>query len=179
MNIEVNITPEKPPQPVVSQRPSSLVHKEDVVEPETSSAFRGGPNKRSGLKLVSWMLASVMVDVLILIGLSCLFLIVISQVFKQSFIHPTFEMGLSIYTLISWIYFVVFRVFIGATVGEWSCDLRVGQPYERLQAQYPLRIVARVTLITFSGVIIIPLLSLLFKKDLAGHLTRAKLYSLQ
>lgn len=184
MDIEVNITPQeeskKRQQPLGGKVTDQGKGKLEIAEePIVSSAFRGGPNKRKGLKLVAWMFTSVIVDILILIGISCLFLIAVSQIFKQSSIIPPFEIGLSIYTLSSWIYFVGARVFVGATVGEWSCGLRVGQPYERQQAQYPFRIIARVILITFSGVLIIPLLSLIFKKDLAGHLTRAKLYSLQ
>lgn len=66
---------------------------------------------------------------------------------------------------------MVVRTYLGATLGEWSCDLRLGKPSERMQKRYVLRNILRTSIVIASGIIFIPLISLLFRRDLAGKLS--------
>ncbi len=156
------------------------------------AAFHRGPGKRSGYRLTGWLLASVVTDILIIIACTSLFLLGASLVFKlnpdaelnqfiKSFLNQSAmkQTALYLYGYISFIYFIFFRVFLSATVGEWSCGIRIGQPSERVKPSYAFKVVARVLLITVTGVFVLPLLSLLSKRDLAGRLTKASLYTLK
>ena len=77
-----------------------------------------------------------------------------------------------------WAYMIMMRVFMGASLGEWSCQLRLGQPIQRIKPGYTLRVMARTTLILVTGVITLPLLSLIFKRDILGDITGIRIYSL-
>lgn len=81
----------------------------------------------------------------------------------------------SLYAGIAWIYLVMNRVFLGYTPGEWVFDQRVGLPQEHGTALYSLRVVARTTLVVATGLVPLPLLSVLIRKDLAGMITGAGL----
>jgi hypothetical protein len=70
------------------------------------------------------------------------------------------------------------RVFNGATFGEQACALRLGQPTQRMQPGYIFKVILRTTLIMMTGVIPLPVLSLFFKRDLAGDVSGVKIYSL-
>lgn len=157
-----------------------------------SAAFHRGPNKRRGYRLTAWLLASVLTDVLIIVACTCLFLLGAAMLFKlmndpelnqftKYFLSQKTmkQTALYLYGYISLIYFIFFRVFLGATIGEWSCGIRIGQPSERMKPNYTFKVVSRVLLITGTGIFILPLLSLLLKKDVAGQLTKASLYTLK
>ena len=165
---------------------------EGIVDSVVSAAFHRGPTRRSGYRLTGWLLASVMTDVLIIIASTCLFLLGATLIFKlshdpglnqfiKSFVSQKAmkETALYLYGYISVIYFIFFRVFLGATIGEWSCGIRIGQPSERMKPSYAFKVILRVLLITCTGIFVLPLLSLIFKKDLAGQLTQASLYTLK
>ena len=70
------------------------------------------------------------------------------------------------------------RIFMGASLGEWTCQLRLGQPAQRMRASYYLRVIVRTTLILITGIITIPILSLILKRDLIGEVTGVRVYSL-
>lgn len=75
------------------------------------------------------------------------------------------------------IYFIISRAFFGRTLGEWTFDLQLGRDDEHRNENYPLRVILRSVLVTLTGVIALPLLSFLFRKDLAGMITGLNLYS--
>jgi len=77
-----------------------------------------------------------------------------------------------------WVYLIMMRIFMGASLGEWSCQLRLGQPVQRIKTSYILRVMARTTLILVTGIITLPILSIVCKKDLIGDLTGLRIYSL-
>jgi hypothetical protein len=179
-------TPEKPFLIVPDKVP------EPVYDSVISSAFHRAPNRRRGYQLTGWLLASVVTDILIIVASTCLFLLGASLLFKfshdvelnqfmKSFLNQKAmkQTALYLYGYISFIYFIFFRVFLGATIGEWSCGIRIGQPSERMKPSYAFKVISRVLLITCTGIFVLPLLSLLFRKDLAGRLTKASLYTLK
>ncbi len=165
---------------------------DNVSDAVIGAAFHRGPSKRSGYRLTGWLLASVMTDVLIIVASTCVFLLGASLLFKfsndpemnqfiRSFMNQKAmkQTALYMYAYISFIYFIFLRVFLGATIGEWSCGIRIGQPSERMKPSYAFKVISRVLLITCTGIFVLPLLSLIFKKDLAGQITKASLYTLK
>lgn len=154
---------------------------------EDSTGFQSGSQNRSGFKLVLWSWMSTLIDSLILISISCFCMILFSflmktsarDLFKFASIEPNLTKMFIVSFLFSfWAYLVVTRIFMGASLGEWSCQLRVGQPTQRMKSSYALRVIGRTTVILLTGVVLLPLLSLIFEKDLAGEISGVKLYSL-
>lgn len=179
-------TPQDIPRPR-SKKPARRDRVQDIFinrkNPEIlqKTSFRGGPiSRRRGYQLAAWSWLAATIDALILISLSCVFLLIFAQVAKQ--IHLTGSTLYSfaiIYGLSLWVYMVSMRVFAGYTVGEWACDLRLGQPHERMSSQYPFSVIFRVCLVLVTGVIVFPLLSMLFGRDLVGKLSGVQLFSLK
>lgn len=154
-----------------------------------STGFQGGPSaKRKGYVLALWSWIASFIDLLILVSVSCAFLVSFSLVMKTS-LEPLVKefyrnqhqgfLFFQVFILMTWLYSVTTRTFMGATVGEWACSLRLGKPHERLQSAYVLRVLLRSTLIVASGLVTLPLLSLLVGRDLAGKLSGLRLFSLK
>ena len=83
-----------------------------------------------------------------------------------------------LFLAIIWTYLIFMRIFIGASVGELTCGLRLGQPLQRFQFNYFFKVILRTTLILATGVVVIPVISLLFARDIAGDICGLKIYSL-
>ncbi len=179
--------PTEPSIPVVKEKVNSkLFRRLDFSEDQVG--FHGGSKKRTGAQLALWTWLAATVDFLILISMSCFFVMAFSFLMKtssQKIIiglmtqHLLLKAFLISFVLSVWTYLIFMRVFNGATMGEWTCELRLGQPLQRLQTSYITKVFFRTTLILLTGIITIPLLSLLFKRDLAGDLSGLKIYSLK
>jgi len=149
--------------------------------------FHSGPQKRPGLRLALWTWLSVTVDGLLLLALTSFAVVIFSVLMKTSARYLVFELvnqprlgvifGV-MFTIVFWTYLIFMRVFNGATLGEQACALRLGQPIQRMQSGYILKVIFRTTLIMMTGVFPLPILSLLFKRDLAGDISGLKIYSL-
>lgn len=177
-------TPVTPVVPTFTR--TDLFHRVDFTE--GSMGFRGGSSKKTGIRLALWTWLSATVDALIMIAMSCFFVIAFSLLMKTSareviqFISQDLNLtklfALAFLTSF-WMYMIFLRGFNGATIGEWTCALRLGQPWQRMQSGYILKVLARTTLIMATGIVVIPLLSLLLKRDLAGDICGIKIYSLE
>lgn len=155
---------------------------------EQDTGFQGGPSRRKGYKLALWSWLASFIDALILISLSCVFMLMFSFVVKtplgammKSLVHSQSQLTLfaEIFVVFAWVYMISIRSLMGSTIGEWACDLRLGQPHERLQVGYVFRVALRCTLILITGIVTLPLLSLFAGKDLAGSLSGLSLFSLK
>jgi len=155
---------------------------------ENATGFHGGSSKRSGIRLAMWTWLSAAVDTLMMIALSCFFVISFSLLMKTStpdvlrYILKDLNLaqifgGAFLFSF--WMYMIFLRGFNGATIGEWTCSLRLGQPWQRMQSGYILKVLVRTTLIMVTGIITIPVLSLIFKRDIAGDISGVKIYSLE
>lgn len=149
--------------------------------------FQGGSQNRSGFKLALWSWMSAFIDSLILISISCFAMILFSflmktparDVLKFVSIEPNItKMFLFSFLFSFWAYLIMMRIFMGASLGEWSCQLRLGQPVQRIKASYCFRVIGRTTLMLATGIITIPILSIIFERDLAGEITGIRIYSL-
>jgi hypothetical protein len=151
------------------------------------TGFRSGSDKRAGTKLALWTWMSAFIDTLIVVASTCFAIILFSllmksslpEIFKFVYAEPSLIKIFGTCFLLSfWLYLIVLRAFMGASIGEWSCQLRLGQPVQRLKAGYVLRVMLRTSFIFLTGVVLIPLLSMLLKRDLAGEISGIKIYSL-
>lgn len=180
-------TPNKPQTP--HRQPSvprtDLFRRVDFSD--NATGFHGGSSKRTGIRLAMWTWLSAAVDTLMMIAMSCFFVIAFSLLMKTSardvvqFVWQDItltKLFIGAFLLSFWMYMIFLRSFNGATIGEWTCSLRLGQPWQRMQSGYILKVLARTTLIMATGIIAVPLISLLLKRDLAGEISGVKIYSL-
>lgn len=162
----------------------------DMIDGESllATQFDGGSSKRSGLKLAMWTWLSAFIDGLVLISISCFFTVTFSFLMKTSpgSIFSLFIKNQNLINVIGfllmvtiWSYLIFMRAFMGASIGEWACDLRLGQPVQRFKLSYLFKVTVRTTVIVVSGIIFIPLLSLILSRDLAGDICGLRIYSLQ
>ncbi len=73
-------------------------------------------------------------------------------------------------------YMLVARAFFGASLGEWAFDLQLGTDAQHRQVAYPLMALWRMLVVTFTGVLALPLLSFAFGRDLSRYLSGLQLY---
>lgn len=91
---------------------------------------------------------------------------------------PRWELALSSYLLvstISLIYTLVTRLFMGHTAGEWVTDQVIQPRNGSFGFKFFTALVVRSTCQIGTGFITLPILSITFGKDLAGHLSGAYL----
>lgn len=150
--------------------------------------FLGGPQKRTGFKLSIWMWLAATIDTLVVLSMSCFFMLCYSLMIKLglrsalgfTLSHENVVMTFSVFFLFSgWMYFIAMRALTGASIGEKTCSLRLGQPHERVKRSYLARVIIRTTLTLFTGIITLPLLSLVFNTDIVGRITGLNIYSLK
>jgi hypothetical protein len=164
----------------------------DFKSTTLGAGFHGGRTGRRGAKLVGWSYMAALVDALILVAVTCLFVILFSWIAKSIFgsamgsiiqIKMGKNNGISffaeIYFLMVWIYLIGTRSAMGFTVGEWAFDLRLGQPHQKLTSKYVWRVLLRSTLVLATGVVVLPALSMLFRVDVPGFITGLRLFSLK
>lgn len=150
--------------------------------------FLGGPQKRTGFRLSIWMWLAATIDTLVIAALSCFFMLCLSVMVKFglrqalgfTLSHENALMTfLVVFTFCGWMYFISSRTLTGASIGEHTCALRLGQPHERVKRSYLARVIIRTTVTLLTGIITLPLLSLLVKKDIVGRITGLNIYSLK
>lgn len=73
-------------------------------------------------------------------------------------------------------YVVIARSFFGATLGEWTFDMQVGEGDEQKRETYPLRVALRSLIVTGTGLVLLPLISAVLRRDIAGSISGVKLY---
>ncbi len=139
---------------------------------------RGSSSKPPRWMLLAWSGFAAAVDLLICFSLTCLFtylLVWLTDVSFSSvsvFIKFQFKVGyVGCIMLVYTCYLLIFRVFAGCTIGEWACGIRLGEPRQRISNDYSLRVIQRFILITLTGIVTLPILSLIVGEDLAGRLS--------
>ncbi len=156
---------------------------------DLQTGFAGGPKiKRQNFELIIWSWLASLIDGLVIIAASCFFVISVSFLMRTSVSHllkdffipgSAMILFLQLFAITSWIYMVVTRSFMGYTFGEMSCDVRLGQPHERLHISFIPKVILRQSMIVFSGLFFFPVLSLISGRDIVGYFTGLKLYSLK
>lgn len=155
-----------------------------IKESQKISFHRGSSPVKRRWRLMAWSLAAGFIDILMMFSMTCF--VTGALVFAMSWkltlnqvVHTqSLQLALGI-TLIGFyaMYLLTLRVFLGCTLGEWACGLRLGEPRHRLSPGYSLRVHFRLIVTVLTGVVTLPLLSLLFGVDLAGKLSGLPLVS--
>jgi hypothetical protein len=139
---------------------------------------RGG-NRRAGFRLLAWSWAAAVIDSLVVLGFLCLLIAGLALYFGPpaiaTFETSRLEAKVGSIALLVAMYMILLRSFLGFSIGEWACGLRLGFLAQRLDKLYALKVVARTLLIFATGVVVLPLCSLLLGRDLAGELLRLPL----
>lgn len=156
---------------------------------DEATGFHSGPvSRRKGYVLAAWNWLASVIDILILISATSLFLLVFAALFQQppSQVIASIRANQNIYQafteiflLSAWVYMVAMRAFMGATVGEWACDIRLGSDSEKNKSGYLIRVAARESIMTLTGLVILPLVSLIIARDFVGNLIGLRLMSLK
>lgn len=166
---------------------SSLFSERHLVA-DFGLGFLGGPQKRTGFRLSIWMWLAATIDTLIIAALSCFFMLCLSVMMKlglKQALGFTLLRDNALITFLvffifcGWMYFISSRTLTGASIGERTCALRLGQPHERVKKSYLPRVIIRTTMTLLTGIITMPLLSLLLNKDVVGRITGLNIYSLK
>lgn len=92
--------------------------------------------------------------------------------------RTTTELGL-LFCGVTLFYYMLARGLFGSTLGEWAFDVQLGSEKERAHLMYPFQVLFRTLVIMVTGVILVPLVSLGFGKDMAYYFSGLKLYSRQ
>ena len=166
---------------------SPLFRDRDVVA-DFDLGFLGGPQKRSGFRLSIWMWLASTIDTLVIAAVSCFLMLCYSLLLKaglKQVLGFTLAKENALITFLvffvfsGWMYFISSRTLTGASIGEHTCSLRLGQPHERVKRSYLPRVIIRTTLTLLTGIITLPLLSLVINKDVVGRITGLNIYSLK
>lgn len=81
----------------------------------------------------------------------------------------------ALFALVSFVYLAGHRVFMGATPGEWAYDQRIGRPEQMGTASYALSVIARSAVVVITGIILLPLISIIARRDFVGALSNTQI----
>lgn len=141
--------------------------------------------KKEEYKEDTWNFYSAFLDTMLVMAASMLCMLILLTITRVDIIanlkNPDDGGAVYIATFglvatVAFIYFLVNRMFAGSTPGEWAYEQRMGKPEEMNDYQYPLRVAARSLLVIVTGFIVLPIISFIMKRDIAGEITGAKLY---
>lgn len=180
--------PEAFRQPFVPATPVSTEIKKVPTQANLNSVGtrRGAADSpKPNLQPTSTSISSAILDGIVVTALALVFVVALMVVTGVDLGMVVANMGGDILTQLSFallfvavmqMYVMISRSFYGRTLGEWTFDIQLGKDNEIVEEKYPLRVAMRSLLVTATGLVILPLLSLLTGKDLAGQLTGTQLY---
>ncbi len=171
------------PQPDAYKRPNLKI---PDAPPDTVGVRRGAadsPVRKLSPASVSFAAAGL--DGIIVMALAIIFLIALMMVTKVDMAsvlinvdkdHMTQACLFVLFVAVMQMYVIVARSFFGQTLGEWTFDLQLGRDEEQASESYPLRIALRCLLNTVTGLVLLPLLSAMLGRDVAGQFSGVQLY---
>ncbi len=77
---------------------------------------------------------------------------------------------------VSFIYQLATRSLIGQSLGDWTMNVRLGTAQQQSSWTYPLAVLWRHLMIWATGLLVLPLLSLIVRRDVARYLSGVGLY---
>lgn len=81
-----------------------------------------------------------------------------------------------VFCSVSIIYYLVTRMFLGCSAGEWAYDQQLGRDNDQREFSYGPLIIIRTCINILTGIVLFPLLSSIMGKDLIGHWMGLELY---
>jgi hypothetical protein len=76
----------------------------------------------------------------------------------------------------TFVYMTLTRIFLGASLGELVFDVQLGTSEQRQNLQYCFQVVLRGFAAPLTGYILLPIISLLVRKDYLGSLSGLRIY---
>ncbi len=157
-------------------------HLRDLDFAESTMGFHSGPNRRRGYRLILFSWAASLIDVLLGVAFSSFFILTSSVVLRVNMFRGIPQsgwpiVGLGIFVASVAAEQILLRIFLGFTIGEWACGLRLGSSKERAASNYALRVLLRSLVNLFSGFVLLPILSLIVGQDLSGRISGLYLVS--
>lgn len=138
-----------------------------------------------GLKPVSASPIAALLDGMVVAGISMILLVSILAITRinllglltnaQTSASTQIQLAL-LFLIVLQLYMLISRSLFGASLGEWAFDQQLGSNESQAKSLYPLQVAWRTLLVTATGFILIPLLSMIFRRDLAKPLTGLQLY---
>ena len=138
-----------------------------------------------GLEEIATAMGSAILDGAVVLGFGTLALVAILSITKIDIVglmsHPqtqdTMLLNLMfLYLAVMQIYMLTSRGFFGCSLGDWSFDVQVGTSEQQKQARYPMQILWRSLLNTVTGIVVLPILSLMSGRDLLSSLSGVHLF---
>ncbi len=138
-----------------------------------------------GLVPVSANFAAATIDAMVVVGIATVFLVCILTITKVNLIglltnartDDATRLHLVLLTLaVMQMYMLVARAFFGSTLGEWAFEMQLGTDAQQRKAYYPLQVIWRTLITTATGLVVLPLLSFGFRRDIAKYLTGVQLF---
>ncbi|HMN67620.1 MAG TPA: RDD family protein [Bdellovibrionales bacterium] len=176
-----------PQAPAVNKGAPRAIKKNPAPSELASVGTRRGaadsPQRRLMPATIS--LASAFLDLIIVSATALVFLVVLLTVTKVDLNvvlanldrDPMTQVSLGVlFIAVMQMYVVIARSFFGRTLGEWTFDLQVGQDEEQQRESYPLKVALRSLLNIVTGIVLLPLVSALIGRDVAGQISGVKLY---
>lgn len=172
-----------PSRPVVTGTldiPPSTKVREQVGTRRSAHDSQRGPLVPSFISI-----PSIVLDFVVVVALSLVFLVSLLSVTKVEVLSVAFnaqsdlatQLSLAIlFVAIMQMYVVVARSFFGRTLGEWTFDFQMGDDRQHKSGFYPLLVAWRSLLIVMTGVITLPMLSAILRKDITAKISGLQLY---
>lgn len=184
MGPEMNITPStKTPMEIMNFEIPNASIREDA---QTTGTRRGAHDaKIRDLVPVSFSVTSTILDAVIVLALSMIFMISLifatevnlNAVIASATRETSALLSLGVLYLAVWqMYVVVARSFFGATIGEWTFDLQLGEDDQLTDTLYPAKVLVRSLATIFTGFVVLPILSLVSNRDIAAKISGLQLY---
>jgi hypothetical protein len=162
------------------------LQKSQAPAKQSTGTQRGATNDPRGkLTATAASVPAAFLDLFVVTAFSLIFLAALLSVTKvdlnvivraaQGEILTRISLGL-VFLAIVQMYVVVSRAFYGRTLGEWTFDVQLGKSEDQDQTMYPMRVILRSLLTTITGFVLLPFLSLVIGKDLAGTWSGVQLY---
>lgn len=82
-----------------------------------------------------------------------------------------FVSTLALFAVVTFIYLVTHRIFLGATPGEWAYDQRLGKPEDLGTLAFAAGAIIRSVLVVLTGIFPLALVSLVLRKDILGKIS--------
>lgn len=148
--------------------------KRRLPEFDETGFHRGPRDGAGGLRLAVWNWVAALIDTLLVISMTLLLASFVSVTPYWGLFYSELE---KVLPLVGFAYIVMLRILLGRSIGEWACGLRLGDFVERKSRTYPVRVILRSILVFSTGLILLPLVSLLMERDLTGRIVGLELKS--
>lgn len=138
----------------------------------------------TALSPIAGSISGAIVDALTVVGMSILCLVILLSITQANLFgllnnaqtDKITQMNLALLFLSTLqLYMLVSRSFFGMTLGEWAFDAQLGTANDQSKPLYPLRVALRTLIATATG-FVLPLISIIARRDILRPLTGLQLF---